>query len=55
MEHGRFLEYQRTTNLWKIQLVKGHKFLNKGIENIFNESTKKEQEKIIFITASKKP
>lgn len=53
MEHRRFLEYQRTTNLWRIQLAKGHKFLNKGIENIFNETTKKEQEIIIFITAPK--
>lgn len=50
MEHRRYLEYQRTTNLWRIQLAKGH---DKGIENIFNETTKKEQEIIIFITAPK--
>lgn len=36
-----------------MQLEKGHKFLNKGTENIFNKTTEKEQEIILFITASK--
>lgn len=36
-----------------MQLEKGHKFPNKGTENIFNETTEKDQEIILFITASK--